>query len=196
MATWYSADPHFSHTNILHLGPGRPFATIAQHDEALLEAWNSRVAPGDDVWLLGDVAMKTTAAAAVIGRLNGRVHLVAGNHDACWTSHPDPKRALKAQRLVGQYLDWGFASVHSSGIVTGAQVAGIPVVLSHLPARGDHFEGDRYASRRPRPGPLPLVHGHVHHLWKVRDRQVNVGVDVWGYAPVHEDELAQVLRTL
>lgn len=196
MTTWFTSDTHFGHANIIHLAPGRPFATIEEHDEALVAAWNARVRPGDDVWHLGDASMRFAGLIDVVPRLNGRIHLVAGNHDTCWTQHPSPKRARRAQGQVQRYLGVGFATVHTSGIVRGGRVGGQEVVLSHLPAVGDHQEVDRYVAQRPDPGPLPLVHGHVHHLWKVRGRQVNVGVDVWGYAPVSEDELAEVLRTL
>lgn len=196
MTTWFTADTHFGHANIIHLGPGRPFDTIEEHDEALVEAWNARVRPGDDVWLLGDASMKLSAIEDVVRRLNGSAHLVAGNHDGCWTAHPDAKRARRADRMVERYLAAGFASVHGSGVVPRATVAGRPVMLSHLPAYGDHYTDERYGPQRPVPGGLPLVHGHVHHLWRVEGRQVNVGVDVWGYAPVSEDELAAVLGEL
>jgi len=196
MTTWFTSDTHFGHTNIVSLGPGRPFDSIEEHDAALIDAWNARVRPGDDVWHLGDFSIKASVAQAAVSLLNGRVHLVAGNHDVCWTSHPNAKYARRAVGQVERYLAAGFASVHGSGIVRGVQVAGQEVVLAHLPARGDHSAEDRYAAQRPNPGRLPLVHGHVHHLWRVRERQVNVGVDHWGYAPVSEDELAEVLRSL
>lgn len=31
-----------------------------------------------------------------------------------------------------------------------------------------------------------LLHGHVHQRWQVKGKQINVGVDVWDYAPVSQ----------
>ena len=81
MATLFTADDHFGHAEILHaLRAG--FASIQEHDEMLIEAWNATVAPGDTVYHLGDFALSTPEyAAKVFRRLNGRKVLIAGNHD-------------------------------------------------------------------------------------------------------------------
>jgi calcineurin-like phosphoesterase family protein len=34
-----------------------------------------------------------------------------------------------------------------------------------------------------------LVHGHVHGSWQVSGRQVNVGVDVWDWRPITDDQV-------
>lgn len=195
MTSWFTADTHFGHANIVTLGGGRPFATIDEHDETLIERWNARVRPGDDVQHLGDFSMSVGAMERVMPRLNGHISLVAGNHDRCWTSHPGRGRAEKAVRATPRYAAAGFVdvSVTGHGYMT---VGGIDVMVSHLPATGDHTASDRYATQRPRPGVLPLVCGHVHELWRTSGRQVNVGVDQWDFAPVSEEQLVEVLRAL
>lgn len=195
MTTWYTADTHYSHRNIVTLGPGRPFASIEEHDEALVAAHNALVRPGDTVIHLGDVSLSVTAMEQVVPRLNGRHVLYAGNHDACWLATPSTSGAKRAPKMVDRYLAAGFDEVHGSGRGYG-HVAGIEVMFAHLPAYGDHYTDERYPTQRPNPGQLPLVCGHVHHAWTTLGRQVNVGVDVWGYAPVHEDVVADLLRGL
>lgn len=195
MTTWYTADTHYGHRNILTLGPGRPFATLEEHDEALIALHNSVVAPSDTVLFLGDFSMSVTAMERVVPQLNGRKELYAGNHDACWLDTPSTSGARRAPRMVERYLAAGFDVVHGTGRGYGT-VAGIDVMFAHLPAHGDHYTDERYPNQRPNPGRLPLVCGHVHHAWTTLGRQVNVGVDRWGYTPVHEDEVAQVLRSL
>jgi len=75
------SDTHLGHTNILKYEPEhRPFDTIEEHDEKLIELWNKRVEPQDIVWHLGDVALKRSALH-VVSRLNGEKRLVMGNHD-------------------------------------------------------------------------------------------------------------------
>lgn len=195
MTTWLSSDQHHGHRNILTLGPGRPFATIEEHDEALIEAWNAAVRPGDTGIFLGDFSLSVTVMERVVPRLNGRKVLYAGNHDACWTSTPSTSGARRAPRMVERYRAAGFDEVHPTGQGYG-KVAGIDVMFAHLPAHGDHYTDERYPDQRPTPGDLPLVCGHVHHAWTTLGRQVNVGVDRWGYAPVHEDTVAELLRAL
>jgi len=76
MATWFSADTHFGHAGILgphmHCRRGDHFASIQEHDEALIERWNAVVGEDDEVWHLGDFAYRTSYehAQAVFRRLN------------------------------------------------------------------------------------------------------------------------------
>lgn len=54
----------------------------------MVEGINARVAPDDDLYILGDYSFKMTAEAAVElrDRINCRnVHLIPGNHDKDWT---------------------------------------------------------------------------------------------------------------
>lgn len=196
MSTWYTADTHFGHSNILHLGEGRPFADIAAHDWALISRWNERVQPDDVVWHLGDFSMSITAMERVVPRLNGRIHLVAGNHDGCWTAHPSTSRRAQAVKSINRYLAAGFHTVYDSGVVADHRIGDLPVMLSHLPAMGDHFTEHRYAEQRPDPGVLPLLCAHVHQSWLVNGRQINVGVDQWGFAPVHSQVILELIAKL
>ena len=50
---WIISDTHFQHENILKFEPTRPGSTIQEHDEALIDNWNSVVKPGDKVYHLG-----------------------------------------------------------------------------------------------------------------------------------------------
>jgi calcineurin-like phosphoesterase family protein len=77
----------------------------------------------------------------------------------------------------------------------------LSVQLSHFPRAGDSDPStpDRYLDYRPRTttsrAPQPwLLHGDVHRAWTVNGRQVNVGVDVWDYAPVSAETLLSVIR--
>ncbi|GAC1409138.1 MAG: metallophosphoesterase family protein [Burkholderiaceae bacterium] len=75
------ADTHFGHKNILlYEKEKRPFATIGEHDESLIERWNSVVKPDDTVWHLGDVLFGQQSFA-ILPRLHGLKNLVMGNHD-------------------------------------------------------------------------------------------------------------------
>lgn len=111
METWFTADLHFGHANIVRYCD-RPFASVEAMDAALIANWNERVQPGDTVWVLGDFCFRADADA-ILARLAGTKHLVRGNHD---------RRATVAAR--------GWASVQDRAYIT---VEGRPLVLSHRP---------------------------------------------------------------
>lgn len=83
MIDFYISDTHFSHDNILKFeGVARPFASIEEHDEELIKRWNDRVGPNDKILHLGDVCFKpATSMDRILPRLNGKKHLIMGNHD-------------------------------------------------------------------------------------------------------------------
>lgn len=76
------SDTHFGHEKILQFEESRLQLgkTIEEHDQALVERWNSVVRPKDTVWHLGDVLFGRTSFKT-LGRLNGIKKLVLGNHD-------------------------------------------------------------------------------------------------------------------
>jgi len=80
---FYIADTHFRHRNIIEYAPERgPFTCVEEHDEFLISNWNNVVTKRDTVYLLGDVAFGSRKHLPdTVGRLNGRIRLVAGNHD-------------------------------------------------------------------------------------------------------------------
>lgn len=218
--TWFSADLHLGHHQIIDYC-NRPFATVEQMNETIIARWNERVAPEDTAWLLGDVALGTIdETLPLLARLNGRKYLVAGNHDRAFHGYKvtADRRHTKVElaRWADRYrTEGGFAAV-----VTGEAIArsghavrvpllggppfGHPVVLvSHFPYTGESREGyaDRYVDYRPhvpKRGERPwLVCGHVHDAWAIdaAQRQINVGVDVWDFAPVAADEVAALIES-
>jgi calcineurin-like phosphoesterase family protein len=83
-----SADHHFGHAHLLELEParGKRFKNVEDMDEQLITLWNAAVGPEDVVFHLGDFALTSKARMDyIISRLNGRLVLVMGNHDACRT---------------------------------------------------------------------------------------------------------------
>jgi len=111
---WFTSDTHFGHKNIIDLEP-RPFADTEEMDEAIIAAWNTRVAKGDVVYHLGDFAMTGLRKAEsmkrvnqLANRLNGSIHLIRGNHDrddvtkaGCWAWVGDYKTLyIEKQRFI------------------------------------------------------------------------------------------------
>jgi calcineurin-like phosphoesterase family protein len=81
---FYIADTHLMHERLLEMQP-RAFANIDEHDEHIIKCWNSVVRTEDIVYHLGDFSMQLGRQADKVrwyfSRLNGRKHLIIGNHD-------------------------------------------------------------------------------------------------------------------
>jgi calcineurin-like phosphoesterase family protein len=89
MASWFTADPHFGHANIIKYC-GRPFESKEEHDEILIQNWNSCVKKADTIYLLGDFGFgsPTWLNDKIANRLRGRICLILGNHDKSVRKEP------------------------------------------------------------------------------------------------------------
>jgi len=188
MYDFFGSDNHFSHENIL-VYTERPYADPLEMNEAMIARWNAQVAPGSRVLLLGDFAMGRIAESLpLVGRLNGEIELLAGNHDRCADMHGE-----KALAWREKYLEAGFVAVHQGNIRVEV-VDGLELPMSHFPYHGDSHEEDRYTELRPRDEGEWLVHGHVHDRWRVNGRQINVGLDAWGGRLVTPQEILEIIE--
>lgn len=83
--TFFWADTHFFHANIIRFAD-RPDYNVEGMNERLIANWNAAVGPKDVIWFLGDFAFKAEAVGKerileLFFRLNGKKHLLIGNHD-------------------------------------------------------------------------------------------------------------------
>jgi calcineurin-like phosphoesterase family protein len=84
--TWFISDTHFGHKNILQYEKeARPFSSIEEMNEVMIENWNRVVKKNDIVYHLGDFAFGRLNIK-IAERLNGKKKLVMGNHDTYPTS--------------------------------------------------------------------------------------------------------------
>ncbi len=182
--TWFSSDHHFGHKNILNYCD-RPFSSVADMNENMIERWNSVVKSEDDVYYLGDFSLDQKYVEAFLPQLNGTIYWIPGNHDASHPMHESHKAHAKE-------VDW----LTAHGVVLCQPehelfLDGTDFLLCHFPyGMEDHTEVVRYPEWRPVDRGLPLLCGHIHDVWKTRAKMINVGVDQWDYYPV---SAAQVL---
>ena len=137
----------------------RPFGSVAEMDAALVEGWNSIVADEDEVWHLGDFARSRAAAALVLPQLKGRKHLLRGNND------PEDVLSLSEWQTVRDYAELRFE--------------GRLLVLCHYPFRSWNKQHRKALN----------LHGHAHGRLKPLPRQIDIGVDAWGFRPASIHEL-------
>ena len=130
---FYISDWHYGHKNCLAFD-NRPFFTVEEMNQALIDNWNSRVSPEDIVYVLGDMFWcKSSEAIPVLQQLNGQKFLIKGNHDRC-----NDSKFLKHFVKVTEYLE--------------VDDNGRKVVLCHypMPCFKNHFYGWYH------------FYGHVH----------------------------------
>ena len=75
MATFFIADTHFSDDSIRRY-ENRPFESVKEMDEKIIENWNLTIGDDDTVFLVGDIGDESK-----LKRLKGKIILIRGNHD-------------------------------------------------------------------------------------------------------------------
>jgi calcineurin-like phosphoesterase family protein len=188
---WYISDHHLGHYNILKYGE-RPFKTLPEMHDALVQFHNELVKPQDHVSFLGDLTMKRGGRldkewiAAEIRRYNGHKRLYLGNHD-----HMSVKHYIDACGFEKVYATWrseeGFISSHfplhprSLGSATANVHGHIHQNKAYDPIVFEANEVDRgQKGRREMPRRvLPYI---------------NVSVEAVNYRPVHLDTILQIIR--
>jgi len=165
---FYTADPHFGHTNIMRFC-NRPFSSVEEMDATLIANWRRVVRPDDEVYLLGDFSFKGNKhPQAYLDQLPGQIHFIWGNHD------PDRVRQLSGWASSQPYLE----------IRDGED----DITLLHYAMRvwnKSHF------------GALHFF-GHTHAQLPGNDQSVDVGVDypAWNFTPVDLETIKAHLATL
>jgi calcineurin-like phosphoesterase family protein len=102
----FIADLHLSHAN---MAKRRGFASVEEHDAYLIAQWNSVVDKRDVTYILGDVTMEKSAPYPLLNKLNGKKHIVLGNHDR----RQDTKKLFEyAESVAGMIQYKGIMLTH------------------------------------------------------------------------------------
>lgn len=75
---YFTSDQHFDHENIIR-HCNRPFKTVEEMNEFMLEQWTQKITDNDIVYFLGDLTLKNTKLW--LPKLTGRIVFIRGNHD-------------------------------------------------------------------------------------------------------------------
>lgn len=150
MAKYFIGDPHFFHQSMTKW---RPFETVEEHNETLLNNWNSTVTASDEVFVVGDVVFGGLKENIYyLNALNGKKILIVGNHDRCFAANKNH------YNHVSRYLEV-FDVVLQHARVT---YEGVEFLVNHFPYDGDHTKKDRYSQYRMIDNGVPLIHAHTH----------------------------------
>lgn len=169
---WFTSDLHFWHKNICKYC-NRPFETMEEMHEALINNWNSVVKEDDTVFLLGDMGFcGYDKLEPLMSQLNGKKYLIQGNHD----SDKIVFRLYEANIIEGYY------KMHEVTIIGDAECPDQHLTLCHFPMI-DWPDKERGAW---------MVHGHQHQLPETPSCSVmhwDVGVDKNNLKPISFEQL-------
>ena len=162
---FYTADLHFHYKPFL---PGRPFSSVEEMDEAIIRLWNETVTDEDTVYVVGDVGYNGGYVPGdALGRLQGRKHLIRGNHDTGFENAP---KLFDYFETVTDFNEIDDGETH--------------ILLCHYPIL---YRKQGYMIH----GHLHQARGPEYDILRQMPRMLNAGVDVNFYRPV---TLAQLLE--
>ena len=165
-----TSDLHFNHANIIKYC-NRPFSSSEEMDQSLIKRWNAKVRKNDPVYILGDVIFfkshKLDYAKHIIQSLNGKLHLVKGNHD-------------RSTEELKDLFVW-IKDYHEMTLLDGTKV-----VMSHYPFLV--WNKAHYGSW--------MLHGHSHGSLKETDsKRMDVGIDTNpDYCPYSFEEIKEKMK--
>lgn len=154
----------------------RGFKNIQEHDEIIINNWNSAIAPDDDVYFLGDLFLNDNKKGLeILSQLNGKIHFIIGNHDTdvrveLLKKHPKIVEINFAKRIkIGKHLFF----------------------LSHYPTITANYDDKKLNEH------LINLHGHLHDLNRFYNNNpyvYNVALDAHNNTPIEIQEILNDIR--
>ena len=167
---FFTTDTHFGSKRTLEFSR-RPFSSVEEMDEKMIENWNKIVSPWDTVYHLGDFG-----DTSVLQLLNGKKILVMGNYE----EEEKNQGEVSFIDYILKGLEKGWSKVVQSPYIPDEEIIpGYDIVLSHKPSAGQRFTNqDCY-----------YLFGHIHRLQMIKKRGLCVSQDCHNFFPVSQDDV-------
>lgn len=168
---YVTSDLHFGHKNAIKLCM-RPFNTVEEMNQTIIDNWNKTVSDKDEVYILRDIALSHNAdkVQQYLLQLKGIKHLVKGNHDQFTESlHFKPHIFQSIQNYKEFKYNGNF------------------IIMMHYPILDwNHMHNQNSF----------MLHGHMHNppqynIDNIKNniRRYDVGVDANNFTPIRIDEI-------
>lgn len=166
-----TSDLHLGH-NRAFIYESRGFSSIEEHDQTIINNWNSVVNDNDTVYILGDLMLGADHQYGLncLNQLNGTIHIIRGNHDVA--------------RRWDEYQEIGLIP---EGWATILKAEGYKLYLCHYPTETSCLE-----NMAPIRNHLINLHGHTHSKEKFehgKPYQYNVALDAHNCYPVSLEQI-------
>ncbi len=169
---FFTSDHHFGHENIIKFCD-RPFTDAKEMNAVMIDRWNQKVKPKDIVYHLGDFGLTYKEnLATIIDQLNGKIHLIAGNHEGS---------AIQNRNKFVWIKDYHELKVKDPDCQNGVQ----RIILFHYAMRvwRGSYRGNWH------------LYGHSHgSLPDLEDRlSFDIGVDCHDFYPLSYEEVKAIM---
>ena len=172
---YFTSDTHFCHIKEFLFTP-RGFTNVEDMNSAIIEKWNRTIGPDDEVYHLGDFVMNDIdAGIELIKQLNGKIHLIRGNHD----TDKKVERYLECPNIID--IKWADMIKYKKNYF----------FLSHFPMVAK--TPDDSESKQD----VYNLHGHTHQMQSITTNtfyNYHVGVDSHDCYPVSIDQIWEEIK--
>lgn len=175
---YFTSDTHFGHDRDF-VWKARGFNSVEEMNEEIVKRFNSIVTAEDDLYILGDVIMGDPTNIEYVKRLNGKLHIIFGNHDT------------STRRKMYAKLD---NVVEICGYATVIKYKKQEIYLSHYPTMVVNEDIKEVVSLKQC---VLNFFGHTHQTERFYNndpRMFHVGVDSNNCYPVPIDDILDVMK--
>jgi len=165
---WFTADWHLQHKNIIKFN-GRPFQSVEEMDNVIIDNFLSSVIKGDHVYFLGDFSFNRTKTREVLEYIKIKKHIqwhfILGNHDS---------------KVANILKDLSADSITN---MRDIKIQDIPITLCHYKMtvwNKSHFNAWQ-------------LYGHSHGSLYPTGKQLDVGVDTNNFYPYSFEEVKKIM---
>ena len=171
-----TSDTHFGHDREF-VWKVRGFNSVKEMNETIVQKWNDTVSAEDDVYILGDVILGDPDNIEYVKRLNGKLHIVLGNHDTA-----NREKMYRELSNVVEVAEVGIRLKYKKH----------HFVLSHYPMMTGNLEKESLKQMSLN------LYGHTHQVGNFYNDMpfmYHVGVDSHDCYPVLLDDIIEEMYT-
>jgi calcineurin-like phosphoesterase family protein len=168
MASFFSSDSHHGHKNVIKYD-GRPFNSVEEMDNTIIENHNSVIHKDDDWYFDGDFSFNKKRTEGYLLRLNGNKFFIKGNHDG--------KDTIELYKKYGTYL----------GELAEVSINGQLIILCHYALRtwNKSHRGSWH------------LYGHSHHSLPDDPNSLSFDIGINGkgynYTPLSFEQVSKIM---
>lgn len=171
---YFTSDLHLGHVNIIkHCN--RPFSSVEEMDNVIIERWNNTVTDKDVVYILGDFSFykDQQKSVDVLNKLKGaEKHLILGNHDTHMKAWVKNVFTSCSSYKEIQIIDESFLGGKRT------------IVLFHYAMKTWNKMHHNSIS----------LYGHSHGTIPGTPQSLDVGVDCWDFFPCSYTQIKEKLN--
>jgi calcineurin-like phosphoesterase family protein len=179
---FFISDLHLGHHNVIKYD-GRPYKDVDEMHVDIIKRWNEVVGDEDEVYYLGDLAMRVNEKVKwIMYQLKGKIHYIMGNHDR----YKDISHLGRFEHIH----EYGTEIMVKDDTITDKKAGGHQhIIMSHYPILS--WNRAHYGSW--------MIHGHCHgSLMKsnqdyYKRKVMDVGCNVIDYTPISYRQVKEVM---